>query len=313
MSDGQRLMTELHQAFSLVVGASSSLPDQEISASRLRLMQQAYQALHTAFAQQDIAIVAQALGHLLDTVYDTALECGLEVTPVLRDSHHVNRSGVYTSATATAAEDAPPTRRATVSDTATARHEPTPPPQAASARRHHHPYVRCPRCHKNFVRRSRRIGVLERLQSWIRLYPFRCEVCGHRFRAFLGQTASNGPRVERRQHRRLPVYFPATFVEIVHLNEQHTGQGTVTDLALGGCYLQTPVRLPQNSVLSLEIRLAPEAPALTIDAAVVRHAGPTGVGIAFLRLGEAEQARFTQYIGQLMAQQPMLEAEDEHP
>ena len=44
--------------------------------------------------------------------------------------------------------------------------------------------LRCPKCHSEVVRRSRRSGILERLLSALYLYPFRCERCDHRFTAF---------------------------------------------------------------------------------------------------------------------------------
>jgi hypothetical protein len=43
--------------------------------------------------------------------------------------------------------------------------------------------VRCPRCGRTTVRRSARQG-LERLWSLLTLYPFRCEACNARFKAF---------------------------------------------------------------------------------------------------------------------------------
>jgi ribosomal protein L37AE/L43A len=42
----------------------------------------------------------------------------------------------------------------------------------------------CPQCGRTLVRRSRRRGLRERLWSALRVYPWRCEHCNHRFRAF---------------------------------------------------------------------------------------------------------------------------------
>ena len=42
----------------------------------------------------------------------------------------------------------------------------------------------CPDCGSTAVLRSHRRGRLEYLLSLVYLYPFRCVVCNHRFRAF---------------------------------------------------------------------------------------------------------------------------------
>jgi predicted Zn-ribbon and HTH transcriptional regulator len=40
----------------------------------------------------------------------------------------------------------------------------------------------CPKCQSTRISRSRRRGLVEWLVRIIRLYPFRCDHCGHRFR-----------------------------------------------------------------------------------------------------------------------------------
>ena len=40
----------------------------------------------------------------------------------------------------------------------------------------------CPRCGNPDVRRTRRVGFIERLLSLVYVYPFRCARCLHRFR-----------------------------------------------------------------------------------------------------------------------------------
>jgi hypothetical protein len=40
----------------------------------------------------------------------------------------------------------------------------------------------CPKCHGARIFRSRRVGLLEWAMRAICLYPFRCDICGHRFR-----------------------------------------------------------------------------------------------------------------------------------
>ena len=40
----------------------------------------------------------------------------------------------------------------------------------------------CPKCQGARIFRSRRQGLVDWLLRAIRLYPFRCDICGHRFR-----------------------------------------------------------------------------------------------------------------------------------
>ena len=39
----------------------------------------------------------------------------------------------------------------------------------------------CPRCSREYVKRVSRVGLGERLISLFYVYPFRCQLCGHRF------------------------------------------------------------------------------------------------------------------------------------
>ncbi len=53
----------------------------------------------------------------------------------------------------------------------------------------------CPRCGSPDVRRTRRVGLIERLLSLVYVYPFRCARCLHRYRAM---------RWGRRYTKRIP-------------------------------------------------------------------------------------------------------------
>jgi predicted RNA-binding Zn-ribbon protein involved in translation (DUF1610 family) len=57
---------------------------------------------------------------------------------------------------------------------------------------------KCPTCGKNFIHRSHRQSRLDYLLSLVRLYPFRCVTCYHRFRAFVPLTVK--ARGAKNQH-----------------------------------------------------------------------------------------------------------------
>jgi c-di-GMP-binding flagellar brake protein YcgR len=114
--------------------------------------------------------------------------------------------------------------------------------------------------------------------------------------------------VDRRQYVRLSTWIPTTFAEAIKPGEQRVGAGVVTDISLGGCYLQTVVQLSQGTLVSLELQTEQHPPAIAVEAAIVRSVRPTGVGLEFLRLSEPE--RFSQFIHQLLVEQLAAEAED---
>src|SRR5262249_1820265 len=170
--------------------------------------------------------------------------------------------------------------------------------------------MRSPQCGKSFVRRSHRQGLKERLLSSVYLYPFRCQICANRFRAFQFRARYVKRTVDRRQYARLSTRIPTTFAENVKPSEQRVGAGIVTDISLGGCYMQTVVQLSQGTLVSLELQTEQHAPAIAVEAAIVRIVHPTGVGLEFLRLSESEQGRFSEFIRQLLVEQLPAEAED---
>jgi len=170
--------------------------------------------------------------------------------------------------------------------------------------------VRCPRCGKSFARRSHRQGLKERLLSLLYLYPFRCQVCANRFRAFQFRTRYVKRTVDRRQYVRLATRIPTTFAEDIKPGEQRGGEGVVTDISLGGCYMQTFVQLSQGTLVSLELQTEQHTPAIAVEAAIVRIVRPAGVGLEFLRLSEPEHERFSQFIRQLLVAQLPAEVED---
>jgi hypothetical protein len=171
--------------------------------------------------------------------------------------------------------------------------------------------VQCPRCGKSFVRRSHRQGLKERLLSLFYIYPFRCQVCANRFRAFQFRVVYAKRTLDRRQYARLPTQIPTRFAEAIKPGEQRVGQGVVTAISLGGCYLQTVVRLLGGTLVSLQLQTEQNTPAIVVEAAIVRAVRSTGVGLEFLRLSEPEQERLHQFIQQLLTAQRATKHEAE--
>ena len=69
----------------------------------------------------------------------------------------------------------------------------------------------CPRCSREYVRRVSRVGLGERLISLFYVYPFRCQLCGHRFQLLQWGVKYKRIEEDRREYERMPVNFPVTF------------------------------------------------------------------------------------------------------
>ena len=345
MSDEQEMVTAFHRAFDIAIGTLPAVPDAATCVLRVSLIQEEFAELREALSQRDIEAVAKELADLLYVVYGTAVSCGIDMAPVFREVHRSNMSKVgghkradgkwikpsnYSPAhlqPILAAQSSLEYGGAVVSLPAPAQDSPPQVvqgallPLAAIDRKVGHPHdsgprmreslrVRCPRCGKSFARRSHRQGLKERLLSLLYLYPFRCQVCANRFRAFQFRTRYVKRTVDRRQYVRLATRIPTTFAEDIKPGEQRGGEGVVTDISLGGCYMQTFVQLSQGTLVSLELQTEQHTPAIAVEAAIVRIVRPAGVGLEFLRLSEPEHERFSQFIRQLLVAQLPAEVED---
>jgi hypothetical protein len=158
--------------------------------------------------------------------------------------------------------------------------------------------LECPRCHKPFIQRTHRDGISEYLLSWIGVYPFRCQVCTHRFVTLQWGKNSSKERLDRRQYERFPTNLPVTFTT----NEQ-PGEGVAVTLSMDGCSLKTASHLQQGDLLQLQLQL-PETPLpVDIEAAIVRSVYPEVIGLQFLRLSLSDQERLGRFMQRLLEEQ----------
>ena len=94
--------------------------------------------------------------------------------------------------------------------------------------------VKCPNCARDFVRRVSRSDSVEKFLSIFYVYPFKCQLCGYRFR-FL-QWGVRYVRVEedRREYDRMEMNFPVSFY-----GQDVAGEGNVVNVSMGGCSFRT--------------------------------------------------------------------------
>jgi len=149
----------------------------------------------------------------------------------------------------------------------------------------------CTKCRKPFVKAVRRQGAADKLLSLAYFYPFRCQVCRHRFRLMQWGLRYIEQDVDRRQYERRPVQISSR----IQAGEQDH-EGTIVDLALGGCAIDTGAAFPRGTVLKLRMDAFDLEPPLVVEAAVVRSSGGTRHNVEFLQIAEDEKHRLSQYI-----------------
>ncbi|MDA2910678.1 PilZ domain-containing protein [Nitrospiraceae bacterium AH_259_D15_M11_P09] len=153
----------------------------------------------------------------------------------------------------------------------------------------------CPKCGKDFVRRALCVGVAERLLSLCYLYPYRCQLCAHRFRLFEWGRRYDERTVDQRQYERIEVQIPATFSM-----DQASGTGLVTSLSLGGCALEVETQLSVGALLQLQLQVSGSDPPIEVEAAIVRSVRAKNFGMEFLRLRSDEHYRLIHYVAGLL-------------
>lgn len=99
---------------------------------------------------------------------------------------------------------------------------------------------------------------------------------------------------EIRKHPRFSVDFGSTFS-----GEQFAGQGTISNLSVGGCSIDSKVTLTTKSNLALQIQLPDSRWPLQIDQAVVRWVRGSIFGVEFEQISQADIDRLHQLIQDL--------------
>lgn len=150
--------------------------------------------------------------------------------------------------------------------------------------------VPCPECRGTLARRSHRNGLAETLLGAIYVFPFRCQLCGHRFFA-LQWRSMNYRETDTREYHRNPVQIP------VLLSGQH-GEflGTTTDLSFGNCTLLASGPFREGSRWSARLLLPSDPHPVIVNDAVVRTVHNQQIGMEFLQFASSGKQRFSRFI-----------------
>jgi hypothetical protein len=155
--------------------------------------------------------------------------------------------------------------------------------------------LKCPNCSREFVRRVARVGFTERLLGLLYIYPFKCQLCGFRFR-FL-QRGVRYIRIEEdsREYERMQVSFPLSFS-----SDGIAGEGLVLNISMGGCNFNATGEVHEGMILKLALKISGDASPVIADAAVVRHVKNHIVGVEFLQWQSSERERLQLFVRGLL-------------
>ncbi|MCH6558574.1 MAG: PilZ domain-containing protein [Nitrospirae bacterium] len=140
---------------------------------------------------------------------------------------------------------------------------------------------------------------MEWLASLVYMYPFRCQLCRHRFKAQQWGVRYSEAWEDKRQYERVAAQFPVSFsVDQIH------GVGMATTISVEGCTLETDAKLPKGKIVQLELQTTDRKSLVKVQAAEVRAVRPSCLHLKFLRLVPEEENRLSQLICRLVGLEP---------
>lgn len=151
--------------------------------------------------------------------------------------------------------------------------------------------IKCPNCARDFVRRVSRAGLSETFLRPFSVYPFKCQLCGHRFRGYQRGVRYVTAQKDRREYDRMERKFPITFS-----GQDISGEGVILDVAMGGCTFTTTSDLAIGMTMKMDLRISAAVPPVVVDGAVVRNVRAGIAGVEFLRWQESERERLQLFV-----------------
>jgi c-di-GMP-binding flagellar brake protein YcgR len=151
--------------------------------------------------------------------------------------------------------------------------------------------LHCPSCGTPFVRVTYQENRIERLLSHFKVFPFRCQLCTNRFRAFDSGARHNTQAFDRRQYARLKASIEALIFD----HKQLPVTNRITDISMDGCTLHT-TGFPKGSFIELVLKPAVEEDMIRIETAMVCSVRPLSMGIRFLEVPPKHYRRLAQVV-----------------
>jgi hypothetical protein len=150
-------------------------------------------------------------------------------------------------------------------------------------------------CQSTYVRRAHRAGWFEQVLSLLYIYPFRCQLCSTRFTTLQWGIRYSAQTEDPRQYERIGVRFPVLFS-----NGQLVGKGTVTDVSVGDCAIESDAQLQQGDSLKLELFAKSGRPPIVVERAVIRSVRGGTLGVQFIKVADSEKSRLHRLVGDMV-------------
>jgi hypothetical protein len=158
--------------------------------------------------------------------------------------------------------------------------------------------LHCPNCGTPFVRVAPHTGVMEQFLQQLNVFPFRCQLCMNKFRAFHRAAGRSPQAFDRRQYKRLPTSIQAQFLA----DNRMQSTNRITDISMDGCTLQA-TGLPRGTFMGLVLKPDQEDESIRIETAMVCSVRQTSVGLRFLEIPLPDQRRLSQVVLGLLVSQ----------
>ena len=114
-----------------------------------------------------------------------------------------------------------------------------------------------------------------------------------------------GKAANKRKYIRIPMSWTASFS-----SQKYSGEGQVIDLSMKGCSIETHVKIPKNTELSMKISPPLHGVSVPIDVARVQWSTTKKFGVEFLKINEQGRVRLRRAVGTLLSQSVDLDKED---
>ena len=119
------------------------------------------------------------------------------------------------------------------------------------------------------------------------MYPFRCQLCTHRFLAFAWQYSSS----PRREYDRILAQCPVTLHPPAAEKQDEEARGTTVNLSVTGCLIETNAQVPPGTHVRLTIHPSGPLPPIEVKSAVVRAVLENRLALEFVTIAPEEEQR----------------------
>jgi hypothetical protein len=99
------------------------------------------------------------------------------------------------------------------------------------------------------------------------------------------------PVLDQREYERVPVHLPVSF-----FGDKIDGKGTMANLSMDGCVIETPTPLKEGELMSLLVQLEDPRESVEVEAALVRWSFERRRGLEFVHLEPDHEERLRRFL-----------------